>query len=420
MNTDFRTEKYEKLSAEVTRLGGDGKEFVDAVEDLYSAYGTPDVVWLAKLFEPDIGGWYYSNSARDNDGFLPDIESTIQAMNYLKGSGMVRSDLEHPEWMLEKIKEFNLSLFDSEDGYIYHPQWGKKITDSRRGRDLMWSEDLSRRLGYKFSAPTATERLRAAREAEGEKKKESLSAMPEYLRSEEAFREYMNSFDWENKAYWSGNVIAAQGAQIVNAGYKDIAIEILNSHQRADTGIWGTATGYEAINGILKISCFYGTAKSTIPNAINVARTAMDCICSDEKCSTVCYQFNAWYSAWNAIANLRKYGNDKEKAEAEKIYIDLLRTAPEGLRASKRKALTFKKADGSFSYCPGCTCPTSQGAPVTPGLINEGDVNATILCTTGLVGKIFGALELEGFMPPIHGEEQYNAFLENLRKPAKM
>lgn len=279
---------------------------------------------------------------------------------------------------------------------------------------------MAQRLGYSFPEPTANERLRAAKEAEGDKKTEILSAMPEFLHSEAAFREYMNSFDWENNAYWCGNTISAQGSQIINAGYGDIAIEILNSHQRPDTGVWGAATGYEAINGILKISSFYGRARAVIPNAHNVARTAMACICSDEKCSTVCYQFNAWFSVWNAIANLRRYGNDNDKKHADEIYLDLLRMAPDGLRASKQKALTFKKVDGAFSYCPGCTCPTSQGAPVTPGKINEADVNATILCTTGLVGKIFGALELEAFMPPIHGAERYTAFLESLKMPTKM
>ncbi len=420
MSTNFRQEKFEQLSAEVMKRGGDGRAFIDAIEDLYSSYGTLDVIWLAKLFDPDIGGFYYSNSARDTEGFLPDIESTIQAMNYLKGSGMVESDLEHPEWMIEKIKNFNLSLFDTEDGYIYHPQWGKNIKDSRRGRDLMWSEDLARRLGYNFPSSTANERLKAAALTEGEKKVETLSVMPEYLRSEKAFREYVNSFDWENKAYWSGNTLAAQVGQIASAGYMDIALEILDTYQHPETGIWGNASGYEAINGILKISCFYGAAEKAIPNAYNMAKTAMDCICSDEECSTVCYQFNAWFSVWNAIKNLRQYGNDEEQRLAEEIYVDLLRMAPEGIKASKMKALTFKKSDGSFSYTPNATCPTSQGAPVTPGLINEGDVNATILCTTGLVGKIFGALELEGFIPPIHGKEQYDAFLENLRKPAKM
>lgn len=417
MNTNFRQEKYEKLSGEVTRRGGNGAVFVEAIEDLYEAYGTPDVIWLAKLFDPNIGGWYYSNSARDTDGFLPDIESTIQAMNYIQGSGMVKSDLEHPKWLIEKIKEFNLSLFEVEDGFIYHPQWGKNIRDSRRGRDLMWSEDLSRRLGYKFPAPTANERLSIVQNEDNEKRSEVLSTMPEHFRSEKAFREYVDSFDWENKAYWSGNVLAAQVGQILNAGYMDIALEILDVHQRPETGVWGNATGYEAINGILKISCFYGAAKKTIPNAYNMARTAMDCICSDEECSTVCYQFNAWFSAWNAIKNLREYGNDEEQRMAENIYIDLLKMAPEGIKASKAKALTFKKPDGSFSYTPNATCPTSQGAPVTPGLINEGDVNATVLCTTGLVGKLFGALELQEYMPPIHGSEQYRAFLENLKKP---
>jgi len=123
------SEKWKALADEVDSRGGCGADLVCAMKDLYTAYGTPDVVWLAKLFDPDIGGFYYSNSARDNEGFLPDIESTIQAVNYLTYSGVFGGDLELPLWMREKIKEFNLSLFDPEDGYVYHPQWGKELTD---------------------------------------------------------------------------------------------------------------------------------------------------------------------------------------------------------------------------------------------------------------------------------------------------
>ena len=35
------------------------------------------------------GGFYYSNSARDNDGYDIDIESTVQAIRFLQSTGMI-------------------------------------------------------------------------------------------------------------------------------------------------------------------------------------------------------------------------------------------------------------------------------------------------------------------------------------------
>ena len=52
------------------------KELVDALKDLYGMYSDDMILWLADLYDPAIGGFYYSNSARDTIGYLPDADST--------------------------------------------------------------------------------------------------------------------------------------------------------------------------------------------------------------------------------------------------------------------------------------------------------------------------------------------------------
>ena len=139
---------WQRLCEEADKKGGNGAEIVDAYKYLYSVHSDRLLTWLGGLFDSKIGGFYYSNSARDNeyqelDGvkhyFLPDIESTNQATNLLQSAGVIKEFSELPEWMRKKMAEFNCSLQNPDDGYIYHPQWGKNITDHRRGRDLMWS-----------------------------------------------------------------------------------------------------------------------------------------------------------------------------------------------------------------------------------------------------------------------------------------
>ena len=50
-------------------------EVVTSLKKLNSFYeGRNIAVWMANLYDPEIGGFYYSNSARDHEGFMPDID----------------------------------------------------------------------------------------------------------------------------------------------------------------------------------------------------------------------------------------------------------------------------------------------------------------------------------------------------------
>ena len=63
-------------------------EAAAALERMFTLYGDGMYKWMARLWEPEIGGFYYSNSARDYEGFLPDVESTAQAIHALKNNGL--------------------------------------------------------------------------------------------------------------------------------------------------------------------------------------------------------------------------------------------------------------------------------------------------------------------------------------------
>ena len=58
-----------------------GKEGGEALEYLYNMFDERIYLWLADLWEPEFGAFYFSNSGRDTDGYLPDIESTVQALH---------------------------------------------------------------------------------------------------------------------------------------------------------------------------------------------------------------------------------------------------------------------------------------------------------------------------------------------------
>ena len=156
-------EKWDKLFIEA---GGEtnpqqAKEVVAAFRKMHSLYDNNMVKWFANLYDPSVGGFYANNSGRNNEGFLPDIQSTVQALAWVSGSGMIsfvndEYELALPTWMKNQIIAFAKSLQSSKNGYFYHPQWTQEMVDqkiSRRGRDLGWATDVLKELG---SAPTYT------------------------------------------------------------------------------------------------------------------------------------------------------------------------------------------------------------------------------------------------------------------------
>ncbi len=407
-STNFKT--WDDLERKVNEMGGDGRETVKAMKEHYELYTDRLYLWLAGLYDGQVGGWYYSNSGRDNEPFLPDIESTEQATNLILGSGLIESTNDLPEAMREKIIAFTKSLLDPEDGYIYHPQWGKDINDSRRGRDLFWAIQLTQQYGFTLPYPTALDRLSMTERTESEE-----SVLAEHLRSPEALIKYLDRLDWQGDAYYAGNMVVAQATQIVAAGLTDTAVKHLNEKQNPETGLWGERQGYYAINALLKISSAYTTFKSVFPNAMKAARSAIDCLTSDEKCLTCCYHYNAWYSLTNIRELLNKYGGEDGKREAEEILRELIRTAPETIRATRKKVSDFAKPDGGFSYLPHCSTGFSQKMPVSIHQTVESDVNASVISSTGITRNVFTALGLGDYFVPMFDSSDREKFLAALK-----
>ena len=154
-------EAWDKLFIEA---GGEtnperAQAIVDAIKKMHAGYDENVVGWYANLYDPVNGGFYISNSGRNNEGFLPDIESTVQALSWLQSTGMLGFADDNyanalPEWMKNQIIAFAKSLQNPKNGYFYHPQWTQEMVDnkiSRRGRDLGWATSV---LGALGSAPT--------------------------------------------------------------------------------------------------------------------------------------------------------------------------------------------------------------------------------------------------------------------------
>ena len=435
-DAEFLRQKWRELEKNLTAEMGveQAKEIVTALKELYSIYSRDLVEWHANLYDPKIGGYYYSNSARENEGFLPDIESTNFAIGSFSGLGMAgKFDNDPfaalPPYMKTQIGKFVKGLQDP-NGYFYHPQWGKEMTDAkqpRRGRDLGMAMRLLERCGLQptYDTPsgvkgdglladgTPSPFLSQPAVVDAETSEKVYSPM---LKDKESFLEYLSTFKIEldnpNSSYEVGSALECQASEIAardkelekaGADYRlaDILVDWFSKYQDPDTGAFADKDhlGLRAINGILKIASAIHRTGRAFPNAVEAFRTATAAILSDEEPNTVCWVLNPWYALTVIMSNVattsRKNNDYAAERQIAELRAEMIKNYPEMIRVTANKLKKFRKTDGSFSYLQDRTSHCSHEMPVAVRGANEGDFNATNICTAGIVGHIFIMLKQE-------------------------
>ena len=148
-----------------------------------------------------------------------------------------------------------------------------------------------------------------------------------------------------------------------------------------------------------------------MPNRFKVAMAIMDFITKDEYFPHVCCQYNTFFAMKNVLNNFKLFG-EQTPGEREKVVSTLLSRAPDAIRSTIKKIRPFKKEQGSFSYFSDRSSEISQGAPAAVPNTPEGDVNATGICSGGMILNIYAALDLSEYIVPRFGKPEYERFLE--------
>ena len=395
---DMRSRYFRELSPVI------GKFATLELEQLYDIYDERLYTWLATLWDPEIGGFYFSSSGRDCDAFLPDIESTVQALRFIQSSGLLSGMGSTygdavPAPMRASLLKFAKGLQDPDDGFFYHPQWGKNIITPRRSRDLRWATDMISRFGDKPYYPTPIDK-----NEDGSKS----TSLPDYLQSIDKWKEYLAGFDMRNKSYWSANMLSSQTIQIKAAGQEfiDVLFEWLAEGQLDDNGLWEPRLNYSSVNGLMKLSLMYSNLNVCMPNAEKAMKSAITVALSNEPIIFCCQFYNPLATMGNVLENMRAHGSADKAYMLQKI---LWERAADLIRITREKVLTCKRTDGSFSYNPEPRSRLSQKAPVGLGL-EEGDMNATAICTTGITNNMCKILGIKRI--PIFCEEDAKIFFD--------
>lgn len=455
---EYREKEFARIKDEL------GAETATAFQKLFSMFDDRVYVWLANLYEPNIcictglsesveecqhtpycggAGFYFNNDGRDTVGFLPDIESTVQALHHLVSGGMFDSvggawQNVFSEEDKQALLKFAKSLQSSEDGYFYHPQWGTNIIAARRGRDLGWAQSLISECGGKpywntpgnvkgeLGAPGANATLPVAK-LTGKLTSSAAVAvsmimpvssdtyLPEYLRSLDAWKLYIDELNILNDPYTAGNTLAAMHNEIKNAGdaYINYLTSYLTNNQNKETGFWGDGVSYVTMNGFMKLSYSFSYYGRVIPNVEKAFYSTIDILLTPDTEAHdlhVCNTYNTWVNFNQIFNSLSKVEGGEEKiAELRAV---LREKAPELINITYDKYLTHLQPDGTFSYFEKTYGSGSQGAPVAPGLRMLGDVNATSIVTTGTTNQMFSVLGIQNIN--FYNEEDMDYFIEVL------
>lgn len=313
---DFEVEKY-WLNLESTA----SPDVVSALKTLNAFYDSENIIdWMANLYDPEIGAFYYSISARDNEPFRPDIESTHQILSLLVSSGALEDKNQLPSDIKAKILSFTLNTQSPKDGYFYHPQWPQdreKLNTDRYGRDLsraviliadldidldddgieddiypFWCTPNGKKcekhkdggtcvfpidtVNYMTSSMSGSvtgalgSGVSAAVSTLGDSyvKAVAVSSHPDYS-SRTAFKNWLYEYNASIKEN-SGKAhnLSAIASEIKAHGYTDIVVEQIMTAQREvyeeqmqqgiePTGLWQRTADFNAVWGILKYASYY-------------------------------------------------------------------------------------------------------------------------------------------------------------------
>ena len=393
-----------------------GDEAATALEQLYDYYGTEFCEWLAGLYDPEIGAFYYSASARDNYPFLPDIESTAQALGMFRFSKIMGSGTsvelfkQFPEDIRRGFYEFAESL-RAEDGYFYHPQWGTGIGAARKGRDydqansvLSWFADVK-------GTSAAVSRL-----VDSRVKAVATPNLPEWMTSfttgdTTKTDAYLESLKVHQDSHSAGHTLSSQTSQIkMVPGLYDYILDYLDAKQeeiqaalRADgkpeNGLWEMEANYRSLSGLIKIGSFYGSRQ--INYSDKMLDGAIEVILSNKKSEAelhqIVYIFNPWGGLSVCVNNqlsANKAARDAglpEPNDMNATYGKIYDAFPEMVSMTIEKLRLFRQEQGSYSYYQSGSAPTTQGVYVSLG-VPEGDVNGTICAIQYTLSAIFESI----------------------------
>ena len=445
-DASWRDPMWERVFEEA---GGDeqARRIVDAFKVFYTMFTDDLVKWYAGLYDPYLGGYYCTMSGKENEGYLPDIESTKMAMNFIDGSGLsahAGRDWRNiiPEEMKKKFVRFAKRMQEP-NGYFYNFLKTREDIDQylpKRGRDLDWCTWFLSQLGESPTYDTPNGMKGTGLDMDGNpvsdfkpRDESETQTAPSavnyasYLENRETFLAYLNEkIDIKGKSYPAGNELNGTFTQIKKrdealkaqgADYSlcDTLIEWLNERIDPNTGYWSPEPSFAGTNGFFKVITIYNAWGYPYPEIEKATDSVIAGILGDEPTLyNSCAVYNLWIALISCKSHVKKFQppeiRDKVLSNIDK---KLKVNAPEAILNTFKKQSGYQKPDGAFAHAVNGGCKVHQGdIPVGLGL-DEGDVDAISRGTYGTLNAMFEAFGYTAV--PIYHEREWNIYLDVLK-----
>ena len=446
---DAWREPYWEALREEAGANEEADRIVDALKKLYSMYTSDLIRWYANLYEPSSGAFYCTTSGKENEGFLPDVESTLQTFVFMNGSGLLEKHGNDFRNVLTEKMKANLIRFikgmQRPNGYFYnYLKTEDEINEAvpKRGRDLGWCTMLLRDLGDCPTYDTPNGFVGNGIDKDGnrvfevsdtsdpsganpksavgsdEKKSGAAKNYPDYLENKEKMLAYLNeNVNVVDETYPAGNHLNATHSQYMardeamgwlgtEKSLTKGLIDWLNSQIDPDTGYWSHDKTFNGTNGYFKIIVIYNKWGYAYPYAMRAVESILDGILGDQPTThNSCEVYNLWSALISTKENVVKCYPPSERDEIlSKIERTMRERGPEAILNTYKKQSGYQTADGAFCHqvdrIPEPDKIKYHQGKIPVGLfLPEGDVDAIDKVTTGITKNIFRAYGFKTEVP---------------------
>jgi len=240
------------------------EENLARIDALFDGY----YIWLADMYDPETGGFWYAASSKDNpDRFAPDIESTAQAFSIMRRSGLLE---DMPQRMKDGLIRF-IRERQEPSGFFFDAHTDMRNVKRLRDRALSYSRSVLRSLGadpvYEYPG------------ADNAADSEYLS----YLATPETFRTWLDERPWDYAwmgvdHIWSQLSVLGHLPDERKEPLLDLMFDYLESRQDTVTGFWGGGEPYVRVSGAFKGTMIYRSQKRPIPMADKIYGSTLHCM----------------------------------------------------------------------------------------------------------------------------------------------
>lgn len=394
-----------------------GQDASSALRQMYSQLYTDGLVnWLASMYDSNYGGFYNSSFSKDNlqidyDGssyyLLPDIESTVLAIEFMEKSGMAcgfenTNDAISP-WMRDQLIKF-VKEKQNDDGYFYHPQWeNAEISIYKMIDDLVGATELLSKLESSptYDTPSGVDGDGLLWWGQSVASVNTSAKFPDQLQDKESFTRYLEQLNIKDNSYAVGSELVALSAVIkardrilesegADYSFAKLLTDYLDENCDPSTGCWEEKVDFSSIDGLMEITKVYGILEKALPYPLESALSALAVLNSTEKAQLSVSYSNAWGAVSNIINNVEKNYSISDATEivgdirkyVKDNAVSLIESTTYGLKE-------FSNSDGSFSYCKDDVDVTNSDLGYFLADPSEGNVRSSVICTTKLLENLY-------------------------------